>query len=119
MNINCFIIEDEPLAIQILESYIEKTPFLKTANKISFIEDAVDIIRREKPDLIFLDINANGIGKYYIEELSRKQMVLIFTTAHPKTFIEETLQINLSGLGYLHKPISYDSFIKEVERMIE
>jgi len=120
MNINCLIIEDEPMATYILERYIKQTPFLQTASKVEYLKDAVDIISKQKPDIIFLDVNTNGINKYQIQELAnQKNILLIFTTAYPKSFIEEKLQIDVSGLGYLHKPISHEAFIKELERVIE
>ncbi|MEV4883670.1 Response regulator receiver domain-containing protein [Chitinophaga ginsengisegetis] len=119
MNIKCLIIEDEPLATYILEQYIERTPFLHTARKIEYLHDAVEIICRQKPDIIFLDVNTKGINKYQIQELVRKEDILIIvTTAYPKAFIEEKLQIDLSGLGYLHKPVSYEAFVSELQRFI-
>ncbi len=119
MNINCLIIEDEPLATYILEQYIGQTPFLQTASIIEYLQNATDIICKQKPDIIFLDVNTNSINKYQIQELAKqKNLLIIFTTAYPKSFIEEKLQIDLSGLGYLHKPITYQAFVKELERMI-
>lgn len=119
MFINCFIIEDEPIAVQILRDYIRKTPVLKVVRKISCWDKALDIIRREKPDIIFLDVNLKGTNESCcIREILKMETILIFTTAYSKVFIEEMLQINLAGLGYLHKPISYQFFIKEIERVI-
>jgi len=119
MHIHCLIIEDEPLATYILEQYIGQTPFLQTASTLAYLQDAADIICRQKPDIIFLDVNTKGINKYQIQELTKKKDVLIiFTTAYPRSFIEEKLQIDLSGLGYLHKPVSYEAFLKELERLI-
>jgi len=117
MTINCLIIEDEPLAVEILEKHIETAFFGGKVNKIPFLQEAIEMIYIEKPDLIFLDINTKGIDKYYIQNIS-KDILIIFTTAYPQVYIEKTLQIDLTGMGYLHKPISYQSFIKEVERMI-
>lgn len=119
MTINCLIIEDEPIAVEILETYIEKAFLEKKVNKIPCLQEAIEMIYIEKPDLIFLDINTKGIDTYRIRELVKNDILIMVTTAYPKVYIEETLQIDLAGLGYLHKPISYDSFVKELVRMIE
>ncbi len=118
MSVNCLIIEDEPLAVEILENYIDKAFLQKSVSKIPCLQEAIEMIYIEKPDLIFLDINIRGIDKYYIHNLST-EILIIFTTAYPKVYIEETLQIDLTWLGYLHKPISYEAFINELVRLIK
>ncbi|ANI89950.1 hypothetical protein A9P82_12015 [Arachidicoccus ginsenosidimutans] len=118
MNINCLIIEDEPLATYVIEQYIEQTPFLNTT-KFDYLKDALDFIHDNKPDIIFLDVNTGSIDKYQIQRLmQKKDLMIIFITAYPKSFIEKNLQLDISNLGYLHKPVSYKAFVRELERII-
>lgn len=121
MLIRCFIIEDEPLAVEILEGYIRQTPFLETARKIIFLDEAINMISAEKPDILFLDLNTRGLNKALIEEVIRNRngMQIILTTAYPKEYIEKMLNIELDGIGHLHKPFTYENFLEEVERIVK
>lgn len=120
LSVYCFIIEDEPLAVEILDNYIRQTPFLETTWKTAFLDEAINMISNEKPDLLFLDLNTQGLNKDLINEVirSRNSMRVILTTAYPKEHIAKMLQINMGGVGHLHKPFTYETFLKEVERII-
>lgn len=120
MCFHCFLIEDEPLAVQLLEAYIEHTPFLKMARKITDLENAIEMISEQMPDLLFLDLNTHGVNKVVIDDVIRNKngMQIILTTAYPKKRAEQMLQINLEGVGHLHKPFTYEDFLEEVERML-
>jgi CheY-like chemotaxis protein len=114
-------VEDEPLGAELIQRYIERTPFLKTAATVARLQEAVKLIHQQKPDIVFLDVNTRSIDKTQIQELvRRKDILFIFTTAYPKPFVEEALEIEIeaSGLGYLSKPIRYESFVRELERLI-
>lgn len=121
MAILCFIIEDEPIAVQILEDYIRQTPILKTTQVLKRLDSyAISSIWKEKPDMIFLDLNTCGLNIDCISNLisNRGNTLIIFSTAYPKKYIQEILKIDLSQLGYLPKPASYEAFLKEVERVM-
>ena len=121
MPLLCFIIEDEPIAVQILEDYIRQTPNLKTIKVLKKLDSfALSSIWKDKPDMIFLDLNTHGLNRDCINNLilSRGNTLVIFTTAYPKQYIQEILKIDLSRLGYLPKPASYDTFLKEVQRVM-
>ncbi|AWW28782.1 DNA-binding response regulator [Echinicola strongylocentroti] len=114
MNINCIIIDDETLAIDILEDYISKIPMLNLQGKYNTAIQAMDCIMRNKVDLIFLDINMpdiNGI-KFY-EGLPHKPKV-IFTTAYSEYAVKG---FEINAVDYLLKPISFDRFFQAVSKI--
>ena len=119
MNIKCLIIEDEPLASYILEQYIEQTPCLDAVSSVDETDCLNDQIRNLKPDIVFTDVNIMAISQQQISELTKlKGVLVIFTTAYSKRQVEEILGTDLSESGYLHKPISYKAFRKELGRMV-
>jgi len=114
MKINCLIIDDEALALDILEDYIAKIPMLELVGKYDSAIKAMDSILRQKIDLIFLDINMpdiNGI-KFY-EGLPIKPKV-IFTTAYSEYAIKG---FEINAVDYLLKPISFDRFFQAVSKI--
>lgn len=109
----CIIIDDEPLAQQIIEDYIKMIPFLQLEQKCSSVFEALDIIQRTKIDLIFLDIhlpNVSGID--FIHSLENRPM-LVFTTAFSEYALEA---FELSAVDYLLKPISFPRFLKAANK---
>jgi two-component system, LytTR family, response regulator len=110
---NCIIVDDEPLAQQILEDYIKKIPYLVLKGKCSSAFQAFDILRLEKIELIFLDIhmpNVSGID--FINSLENKPF-FIFTTAYSEHALEG---FNLNAIDYLLKPIPFERFLKAVNK---
>jgi two-component system, LytTR family, response regulator len=110
---NCIIVDDEPLAQDILESYIEKIPDLCLAAKCKNAYEAAAALQEHKIDLMFLDIEMPDItGTQFLAGLAEKPMV-VFTTAYPNYAIEG---FELNALDYLLKPISPDRFLKSVQK---
>lgn len=109
MNINCIIIDDEPLARKGLKEYILDTGFLKLAGEFENPLGAVDLMGRGEVQLLFLDIQMPRItGLEFIKSMATPPPV-IFTTAYPQ-FALEGYEVN--ALDYLVKPISYERFLK-------
>lgn len=107
MPIRCIAIDDEPLALRQLSSYIEKTPFLQLVAACCSALDAGERLREQEADLLFVDINMpdlNGID--FVRGLSPRPMV-IFTTAYSEYAIEG---FRVDAIDYLLKPISYAAF---------
>lgn len=109
----CIIVDDEPLAREILESYIEKVPFLKLIASCKNAFEALDKIQQEKPDIIFLDIQMPDLdGIQFYESLVYKPLV-IFTTAYSDYAVSG---FDLDATDYLVKPFSFDRFMKAVNK---
>jgi len=112
--INVLIVDDEPLAQDVLETHIAKLPELNLVQKCSNALEANDAIRNHQIDLIFLDIQMPQLtGIEFLRTLSNPPMV-IFTTAYPNYAVEG---FELNAVDYLLKPISLDRFIKAVNKV--
>ena len=114
--INVIIVDDEPLAQDVLETYIEKIPDLTLVAKCSNAFEANEALKEHDVDLMFLDIQMPQLtGIDFMKTLSTPPLV-IFTTAYPNYAIEG---FELNALDYLLKPISVDRFMKAVNKAIE
>jgi len=106
---NCIIVDDEPLAQQVIEDYAITIPYLSVIAKCSSAFEAFDVLRHKKVDLIFLDIQMpNVTGIDFLNSLEYKPMI-IFTTAFSEYALDA---FNLNALDYLVKPIPFDRFLK-------
>lgn len=113
---NCIIIDDEPLAVELLEDFVSKIPNLKLVSSCSNAIDAVSILQNNKIDLIFLDIEMPEFtGIEFIKSLDVKPL-FIFTTAYSHYAVEG---FNLNAVDYLVKPIPFHRFLKAVNRAQE
>jgi two-component system LytT family response regulator len=111
--INCIAIDDEPKALEVIERYCQKVDSI--CLKATFREPvkAIEFLRSEEIDLIFLDINMPDInGIQLITALAAKPMV-IFTTAYSNYAVES---YNLNAVDYLLKPITFDRFLASVNK---
>lgn len=114
--LNCLIIDDEPLAIQLLEDFVNKIPYLKLAGKFEEPLQALSDLESEKIDLLFLDIKMPDIsGIDFFKSLTYKPKV-IFTTAYSEFAIDG---FELKAMDYLLKPISFEKFITACNRVKE
>ena len=106
---NCIIIEDEPLATEVLQDYIADVPFLKLINHYSNAMSALSDLNKQQIDLIFLDINLPKLkGIDFIKTLKNPPHIIITTAYH-----EYALQgYDLNIVDYLLKPIPYERFLK-------
>lgn len=112
----CLIVDDEPLAQDVIESYIEKTPGLDLVGKCKNAFEAGAALKENQVDLMFLDIQMPDItGTEFIAGLKKKPMV-IFTTAYSEYAVDG---FELDAIDYLLKPISPDRFLKAVNKAQE
>lgn len=114
--VNVIIVDDEPLAQDVLETYIEKIPELHLVKKCSNAFEANDALKNNKIDLMFLDIQMPQLtGIDFVKTLTSPPLI-IFTTAYPNFAIEG---FELNALDYLLKPISMERFMKSVNKAID
>ncbi|MGS2737776.1 LytR/AlgR family response regulator transcription factor [Sinomicrobium sp. M5D2P17] len=112
----CVIIDDEPLAIDVLKDYCEKIQFMEVVGTYTNALDAIAVIKEREVDLIFSDIEMPQIsGIDFIHSMDNKPL-FIFTTAYSQYAIEG---FELNAVDYLVKPIPYHRFVKAVVRAKE
>lgn len=113
---NCIAVDDEPLALDIIEAYVNKHPELSLVARCNNAAEASEVLKTHKVDLMFLDINMPEIsGLSFVKSLEKKPL-FIFTTAYPDYAVEG---FELNAIDYLLKPIAYDRFEKGVEKAKE
>ena len=113
---NCIIVDDEPLALDILEEYISKVPFLKLVARCKGGYEAMEVLRQESVDLIFLDIQMPDITGIQLLKGIQNYPSVIFTTAYEKFALEG---FNLDAIDYLIKPIPFERFLKAANKAFE
>jgi len=112
---NCLIVDDEPMAIKVLESYINKLEFIRIEATCKNALEALNILSTKKIDIVFLDINMPKLsGLNMLKMLSNKPSVII-TTAY-KEFAIEGFELDVTD--YLLKPISFERFMKAVNKAV-
>ena len=116
MIITCAIIDDEPLAAGLLESYAKKTPYLNLAGTYSSAVEAMKHLRENPVQLLFLDIQMPELSGIEFAKILPKDTKIIFTTAFPQYAIEG---FKVNALDYLLKPISYNDFLKATDKALE
>lgn len=104
---SCLLVDDEPLARQLLETYIGRTPELQLTKSCGQVYEAFEVMTTQPVDLLFLDIHLPLLtGIEFVRQLKQPPAV-IFTTAHPDYAVES---YNLEAVDYLLKPITYERF---------
>jgi DNA-binding LytR/AlgR family response regulator len=116
MEINTLIVDDEPLALDVLETYLQRMPELKLVKRCANAFEANEALSSHDVDLMFLDIQMPQLtGIDFIKTLKNPPLV-IFTTAFPNYAIEG---FELDAVDYLLKPISAERFMKAANKAIE
>lgn len=116
MIITCAIIDDEPLAAGLLESYAKKTPYLKLTGAYNSAIEAMRDLRDNPVQLLFLDIQMPEFSGIEFAKILPRDTKVIFTTAFPQYAIEG---YKVNALDYLLKPISYDDFLKSTDKALD
>lgn len=116
MKLTCAIIDDEPLAISLLESYVNKTPFLSLAGKYNSAVNALPTLGKEPVDLLFLDIQMPELNGMEFSRILGTETRIIFTTAFSQYALDS---YKVNALDYLLKPISYPDFLKSVGKALQ
>lgn len=113
LNINCLIIDDEPLALDLIESYVLKTPFLKLVGKSASAFQAMQLMNETKVDLLFLDIQMPGLTGLEFSKSLQNDVRVIFTTAFSQFALEG---FKVDALDYLVKPFNYSEFLQSAQK---
>ncbi|HZY83039.1 MAG TPA: LytTR family DNA-binding domain-containing protein [Cyclobacteriaceae bacterium] len=115
MKIRCLIVDDEPPALDVLRSHIANTPMLEVAGECHNAMGAFDFLQHQHVDLLFLDIQMPRLlGTDLVKALSDPPKV-IFTTAHREYAMDG---FDLNAVDFLLKPISFDRFLKAVQKAV-
>jgi DNA-binding LytR/AlgR family response regulator len=113
MTLSCIIVDDEPLAVRLLESYVNKTPSLKLLGSYTDSVEAINALKEQQPDLLFLDIQMPDLNGMELASMVPAHTRVIFTTAF-KEYAFESYEVN--ALDFLLKPIRYSKFMVAVEK---
>lgn len=116
MTLNCVIIDDEPLAAELLASYAQKIPFLELQGYFNSATEAIKTIREKKIDLIFLDIQMPEISGLEFARIIGENTRIVFTTAFSQYAIEG---YKVNALDYLLKPISFEKFLEVAKKALD
>ncbi|GGG47876.1 LytR/AlgR family response regulator transcription factor [Bizionia arctica] len=108
IKITCVIVDDEPMALNLVESYVQKTPFLELKKKCSSAIEAMEFIKEEPVDLLFLDIQMPDLTGIEFSRLLPQETRVIFTTAFDQYALEG---FKVEALDYLLKPFDYAEFL--------
>ncbi len=111
--IKCLIVDDEPLALHILEDYISKIPFLQLVKATTNPIEALTIVQDKGADLVFLDVQMPELSGIQFLRIANGKAKVILTTAYPQYALEG---YELDVIDYLLKPIAFDRFFKAVQK---
>jgi len=116
MYISCIAVDDEPLALDLLKDYILKVPFLNLLKTFNNGMETLDFLKKNQVDLIFLDIQMDDLTGIQLIKVLKQKPLVIFTTAYPNFAIEG---YELDIIDYLLKPISFERFVKSIDKVYE
>jgi len=116
MNLSCIIVDDEPLAVRLLESYVEKTPDLTLLASYTDSINALNAVKEQKPNLLFLDIQMPNLDGMELAHSLSADTRVIFTTAF-KEYAFESYEVN--ALDFQLKPIRYNKFLAAIEKAFQ
>ncbi|SDE36113.1 two component transcriptional regulator, LytTR family [Pricia antarctica] len=108
LKITCVIVDDEPMALNLVESYVQKTPFLVLKKKCASALEAMEFIKAEPVDLLFLDIQMPDLTGIEFSKMLPKETRVVFTTAFDQYALEG---FKVEALDYLLKPFDYAEFL--------
>jgi|WetSurMetagenome_2_1015567.scaffolds.fasta_scaffold27650_3 two-component system, LytTR family, response regulator len=116
MKINCIAIDDEPLALDIISAYCARIPFINLLQTFDNAIDTLEYLRHNQIDLIFLDIQMDGLTGIQLLNALKNKPNIILTTAFDNYAVQG---FELDVADYLLKPISFERFIRGVNKVYE
>ena len=115
-SIKCAIVDDEPLAVELLASYVAKIPFMELAGKYSNATDALRGISEQPVDLLFLDIQMPELNGLELSRMLPETTRIVFTTAFEQYALDG---FRTGALDYLLKPITYATFLEACNKALQ
>lgn len=112
-DLRCIVVDDEPLAVKMVETFIERTPGTCLEGSFTDPVTALGTIKEKKPDLVFLDIQMPDLNGLDLSHMIPEESRIIFTTAF-KQYAYDSYEV--SALDFLLKPIRYKQFLEAVEK---
>ena len=116
MILTCMVIDDEPLAVELLEGYVRKTPFLALKGSYCSATAAFAALQERPVDLLFCDIQMPGLSGMDLARLLPEHTRIVFTTAFTSYAVEG---FRVNALDYLLKPISYTDFLAAADKALK
>jgi DNA-binding LytR/AlgR family response regulator len=116
MILKCLIVDDEPLAHKVLESYISKLDSLKVEHNCYSAIEAINYLHNNKVDIIFLDINMPDLTGMQMLKTLQNPPIVVMTTAYSEYALEG---YEFGVFDYLMKPIRFDRFLKTIQRIMD
>lgn len=113
LKITCIIVDDEPMALNLVEVYVNKTPFLELKNKCSNAIEAMEFLKKNPVDLLFLDIQMPDLTGIEFSKMLPKETRVIFTTAFDQYALEG---FKVEAIDYLLKPFDYAEFLSAANK---
>lgn len=111
--IRCLVVDDEPLALHVLEDYIAKVPFLQLVKATTNPIEALTLVQQGAADLVLLDVQMPELTGLQFLRIANGRAKVILTTAYPQYALEG---YELDVIDYLLKPIAFDRFFKAVQK---
>lgn len=115
MTLSTLIVDDEPLALDLMERYVERTPFLRLAGKCSGGAEALQVLAEQHIDVAFMDIQMPGMNGLELSRLTGDTTRVIFTTAFQQYAIDG---FKADAIDYLLKPIDYNEFLRAANKAL-
>jgi len=115
-KISCIIVDDEPLALDMLEKYVLNTPFLHLLGRYTSAIDALEMLSESQVELVFLDIQMPDLNGIEFSRMIDKSSRVVFTTAFDHYAIEG---FKVNALDYLLKPFNYPEFLAAAHKAME
>lgn len=114
--IKTLLVDDEYLALNLLENFVKQIPDLELVAKIKSPVEALDILRQDQIELLFLDVQMPGLSGNNLLKTLRRPPLTIFTTAYADYAVEA---FDLNAVDYLLKPVSFERFLQAVQKAKE
>ncbi|MBO4243763.1 MAG: response regulator transcription factor [Bacteroidales bacterium] len=116
MKLRCMVIDDEPPAVRLIQSFIDRTEALECVGGYTDSVEAVQKIAQNPPDVLFLDIQMPDLDGMQLSKMVPPETKIVFTTAYKEYAFDS---YDVSAIDYLLKPVSYAKFLKAVQKCQE